>query len=181
MVHGAWYGTVSSRGTFTQAGMFGNLTVSSDATVMLEIDHKWDQRGSPGIQYYKTTGGLVTWNAQASAGCRGGMSGTVPLDTVDVDKHPMGELRIEKRPGGVWSYEPTTGSWPDRWSPLFTVRCTQSGTTVEMPMTNLNPVWWNYDGNNPPSTSNPDRLQGSYRWVQEGIDVLWTWDLKRQP
>jgi hypothetical protein len=182
MVHGAWYGTVHSQGTFTGAGMPGAvLTVASDALVMFEIDHKWDKRGSPGIQYYKSTGGTVTWNAQASAGCQGGMSGVVPLDTLDVDDHPMGELRLENRGSGVYAYEPTTGSWPDKWSPEFTVLCNMSGTKVKFPMTNLNPVWWNYDGNNPPTTRNPDRLQGSYRWTQPAIDILWTWDLKRQP
>jgi hypothetical protein len=160
----------------------GMLNVSSNATVMFEIDHKWDRRGSPRTQYYKSTGGLVTWAVQASGTCRGAMSGTVPLDTVDVDGHPMGELRIEDRGGRIYAYEPTTGTWPDRWSPLFTVRCTEGTTTVNVPLTNLNPVWWNYDINLPPITTNPDQVRGSYRWnPSPGIDVLWTWDLKRQP
>lgn len=182
MVHGAWYGTVTARGTFTGVGMpDGTLTVASDALVMFEVDHRWDHRGSPRTQYYKSTGGTVTWSALVGGSCRGGLSGTVALDTLDVDGHPMGELRIEKQANGEYAYEPTTGSWPDRWAPMFTATCAVSGTTVSVPMLNLNPVWWNYDINDPPTTTDPEHLLGSYRWVQPGIDILWTWDLARQP
>jgi hypothetical protein len=180
MVHGGWYGTVKSEGTLT--GVPGVQHVASTATVMFEFDPSRDKVGGDGrSQYYKATGGIVTWYAQASGGCKGGMSGTVPLDVTDVDGHPMGELRIDDLGNNVFSYEPSTGSWPDRWAPDFTIQCTADGTTTDLPMTNLNPMWWNVGTDNPPVTKNPDRLQGFYRWKTPAIDILWTWDLKRQP
>lgn len=176
MVNGGWHGTIKAHGT---AGS-PRLEVSSQATVVFEIDPSWNTLGDPRSQYYKTTGGVATWRVQAIDGCRGIQQGMVPLDVNDVDGRPMGELRLDDNRDGSYAYLVTNGSWPDRWSPLFNVRCGSGTEMVELPTTNLLPAWWQHDLDNLPVTRNPDRLQGSYRWISGGIDIVWTWDLKRQ-
>ena len=182
MVHGAWYGTVSARGRIE--GLPYTLTLASDANVIFEIDSSWKRpRADRRSVYYKTTGGMATWSARASNGCRGGLSGTMPLDTIDEDGHPMGELRLEDLGNGTTRYEATTGSWPDRWSPIFNVRCDMSGTMVDMPALNYIPGWWLAgEVTLPPMSVNPHELRGSYRYAPApGIDILYQWDLKLQP
>jgi len=181
-VSGAWHGTITAKGSFVGAGMPGELLVSSHATVMLESVPTPSFASGQRVRAYQATGGQVSWGVLATGACRGSASGTFALDTLDVDGNPMAELRLENVTGGGTRYQPTTGSWPDRWSPIFTVQCTISGTQVALPMTNLLPTWWHYDILNPPESADPDRLRGSYVWAPgPGSTIRWEWDLKRQP
>ncbi len=179
---GAWYGTVTARGVFQNAGMSGTLQVGSGATVMLEAVDGPSWSSGRRVRNYRATGGVVRWAAIATGACRGTISGTMPLDTLDIDGNPMAELRMEDIGRSEVGYQPTTGSWPDRWSPIFHVQCDMDGTRVPVPMTNLLPTWWHYDLSSPPTTTDLDRLKGRYEWAPgQGVSVVWEWDLKRQP
>lgn len=179
---GAWHGTITADGSFLQAGMPGRLHVSSSATVMFEPVPTPSFSSGRRVRNYQATGGQVTWGVFATGPCRGGFNGGFPLDSLDVFGNPMAELRLEDAGGGQTSYSPTTGSWPDRWSPMFTLLCTISGMQLPLPMTNLLPTWWQYDIMNPPESADLDRLRGSYTWIPgPGSAITWVWDLKRQP
>jgi hypothetical protein len=182
-VRGAWHGSVTASGNFHGAGMPGDLLVSSSATVMLEPVPT--PRGASGnrVQYYHATGGMVQWHVFAVGPCRGSAGGTFPLDTLGgraPDGKPLAQLRLEDVGAGEISYRPSTGSWTDRWSPFFFLHCDYSGTVLDLPMTNLQPTWWMYDLTSPPSTTNPDLLEGSYTWVPgPGSTITWRWSLRR--
>jgi len=179
-VSGAWHGTVTARGSFVGAGMPGELHVSSHATVMLESVPTPRFASGRRVRTYQATGGQVSWGVIAVGPCRGTLNGGFPLDSLDIDGNPLLELRLEDAGGGATRYQPTTGSWPDRWSPIFTVQCAMSGTQVALPTTNLLPTWWHYDILNPPESADPDHLKGSYVWAPgPGSTVRWEWDLKR--
>jgi hypothetical protein len=182
VVKGAWIGTVTARGEFVNAGIAGTMRVTSHATVVLEPMETPSYSSGRGVRNYRGAGGRVRWDALVSGACRGNAGGSMPLDSLDVDGHPMIELRLEDVGNGATGYQPTTGSWPDRWGPVFNVQCQISGTTVTLPTTNLLPTWWHYNIPDPPTTTDPDRLKGSYRWeVGPGSVVIWEWDLSRTP
>jgi hypothetical protein len=182
VVKGAWVGTVTARGVFENAGVAGTMRVTSSASVVLEPFKTPSWSSGRGVVNYKASAGSVRWDALVSGPCRGNAGGSMPLDTVDVDGNPMIELRLEEAGNGAVSYQPTTGSWPDRWSPMFNLQCTMSGNTLTLPTTNLLPTWWHYNIPSPPTTTDPNRLKGSYRWeVGPGSVVIWEWDLTRTP
>jgi hypothetical protein len=179
-VRGAWHGTVTASGEFQNAGMAGTMRVTSSASVVLEPDPR--PGAGPGVLNYRATGGRVRWDALVTGACHGNAGGSMPLDTLDVDGHPMAELRLEDLGNGRVKYEPTTGSWPDRWAPIFDLQCNISGAPLTLPTTNLLPTWWHYDIPAPPTTTDPNRLKGTYRWSPSpGIVVIWEWDLSRMP
>lgn len=176
---GSWSGTVKAHSVIS--GSTGVVNATSNATVVLEPFSLPVSSGRR-VQNYRATGGVVRWDVLVTGRCRGQSGGTMPLDTVDINGDPMAELRLEDVGGGSLSYQPTTGSWPDRWGPLFNVSCNSSGTWVTMPITNPLPTWWHYEIGNPPVTTDPNRLKGSYRWSQgPAVSVLYTWDLQRIP
>lgn len=175
---GAWHGTVTALAVFQGAGMPGTMTITSSATVLLERAPTPSYASGRRVRIYKSTGGTVRWDALVTGACRGNNGGTMTLDTTDVDGNPMLELRLEEDANGSLIYQPTTGSQPELWSPIFNVRCTIEEQTIELPTTNLLPTWWHYDIPNPPVSANPDRLKGSYRWAPAlGVTVLWQWEL----
>lgn len=177
---GAWHGTVTAHAVFDKAGMPGTMTITSSATVMLEPAPTPSYASGRRVRIYKATGGTVRWDALATGACRGNNGGTMALDTTDVDGQPMLELRLEEGADGSLTYQPTTGSQPDLWSPIFNVQCTMGGQTIAFPTTNLLPTWWHYDIPNPPVSADLNRLKGSYRWAPtQGATVLWQWDLAR--
>ncbi len=177
---GEWHGTVTAHAVFEDAGMPGTMTITSSATVMLERVPTPGYASGRRVQVYQATGGTVRWDALVSGGCRGNAGGTLPLDEMDVDGNPMLELRLDQDANGSLTYQPTTGSQPELWSPIFNVQCTMGGQSVALPTTNLLPTWWHYDIPNPPVSADLNRLKGSYRWAPTpGTTVLWQWDLKR--
>lgn len=177
---GVWHGTIKAMGTFVGAGMPGRLLISSHATVMLEPVPTPSFASGNRVRVYRPTGGQVTWDAVALDACVGNAGGTFPLDSLHPGEGPLMELRLEDVDQGRTSYQPTTGTWEERWSPMFTLLCDISGTRIQLPMTNLLSAWWHYDISNPPESTNPDRLQGSYVWIPgPGSTVRWEWDLKR--
>lgn len=181
-VRGAWQGSVTARGVFQNAGVPGTMHVTSSASVVLQPVKTPSWASGRGVLIYRATGGKVRWDALMSGQCRGNAGGTMPLDRLDVDGNPMLELRLEDAGNGAVSYQPTTGSWPDRWSPMFSVQCTLSGTTMTLPTTNLLPTWWHWDVPNAPTTTDPNRIKGTYRWAPApGAEVVWEWDLSRTP
>jgi hypothetical protein len=134
-----------------------------------------------GVEVYHSTFGTVRWDALASGGCRGNAGGIVPLDSLDVDGNPATALRFERVGSGTVSYQPTTGSKPDQWSPIFSVLCDIGGQTVTLPTTNLLPTWWHYEIMNPPTSTDTNRIRGSHLWIPApGSRVLWEWDLERK-
>lgn len=178
---GAWVGTVSATGVFVNAGMPGTLMVTSEASVILEKVPTPSFASGRGVEVFHSTFGQARWDALASGACQGNAGGTVPLDSLDIDGNPMTELRLEQDGGGGLTYQPTTGSRPDQWSPVFNVTCTISGQRFTVPMTNLLPTWWHYDLLSPPESTDPDRIQGNYVWVVgPGSSVKWEWDLERK-
>ena len=177
---GAWYGTVTARAVFENAGMAGTMTITSIATVMLEPVPTPSHASGRRVRVYNSTGGTVRWDAVVTGPCRGTNGGTMALDTTDEDGHPMLELRTEEDANGSLNYQPTTGSQTDLWSPIFNVQCTLDRQTISMPTTNLLQTWWHYDISNPPVSTDPNRLKGSYRWAPgAGVSLLWQWDLSR--
>lgn len=179
-VSGAWDGTVTAHAVFEGAGMPGTMTITSRASVVLEPVPTPSHASGRGVRVYHATGGTVRWDALVTGACRGNNGGTMALDTTDVDGNPMAELRLEEDGNGSLIYQPTTGSQPDLWAPIFNVQCTIDGRTITLPTTNLLPTWWHYDIPNPPVSANLNRLKGSYRWAPgPGATVTWEWDLTR--
>ncbi len=177
---GSWDGTITAHAVFVGAGMPGTLTVTSMAADVLEPVPTPSFASGRRVRVYHATGGIVRWDALASGACRGQNGGTVALDTTDVDGNPMVELRIEEGAGGTLTYQPTTGSQPELWSPIFNLQCIMGGMPVTLPTTNLLPTWWHYDNPNPPTSTNLNVLEGSYLWVPgPGSSVLWKWKLTR--
>lgn len=176
---GSWSGTVTARGDFV--GTPANITFTASAIVVFEQIPTPSYSSGRRVRNYKATGGIVTWNALASGQCRGGAGGSMPLDTLDTDGHPLAELRLEETDNASTTYQPTTSSWPDRWSPMFNVYCLIDGRWFTFPMTNLLGTWWHYDIPNPPVSADPARLKGSYRQVSPGATLIWTWDLRHMP
>jgi hypothetical protein len=179
-VSGAWYGTIKATGVFENAGLPGTMRVTSSATVVLERVETPTWSSGRRVQTYRATGGTARWDALLTGQCRGNAGGSMPLDTLDVDGNPMAELRLEDVGNGAVSYQPTTGSWPERWSPTFNVQCNFSGSVITLQTTNLLPTWWHYNIPDYPTSTDPDRLKGTYRWAPgRGIEVIWEWDLTR--
>jgi hypothetical protein len=177
---GAWIGTVRAVGEFFGA-IPGTLTVTSEATMVLERVPTPSYASGQGVEVYHSTLGTVRWDALASGGCRGNAGGTVPLDSIDVDGNPAMALRFEQVGSGTVSYQPTTGSMPDQWSPIFSVLCDIGGQTLTIPTTNLMPTWWQYEIMNPPTSTDVNRIRGSHLWIPApGSRVLWEWDLERK-
>jgi hypothetical protein len=177
---GAWVGWVKAQGTFIGFGG-ADVTVTSRADVVLEQVRTPSYASGSKVENYHSISGTVRWDALASGKCTGNAGGTMPLDTTDIDGHPMAELRLEEVARRTLSYQPTTGSMPDLWAPIFNVRCNFGGTPVTLPLTNPLPTWWQYDIPNPPTTTDPNRLKGTYRWAPSpGSVVIWEWDLERK-
>jgi hypothetical protein len=63
---------------------------------------------------------------------------------------------------------------------MFDLQCVLSDIPLTLPMTNLHPTWWMYDLASPPSTTDPDLLEGSYTWLPgPGSSITWRWKLRR--
>ena len=180
-IDGAWVGTVTAKGTFTGFGGVETMLVNSRADIVLDAMQTPSFASGKNVRNYRSISGTVYWEALALGNCRGGASGSLPLDTVDIDGNPMAELRLEEVGPRTLSYQPTTGSWPDRWGPIFTVQCNVSGTRVTLPVTNPLPTWWHWDVPNAPTTTDSNRIKGSYRWAPApGSIVTWEWELERK-
>jgi len=178
---GAWVGTVTAKGEFIQAGMPGTLTITAESFMVLEKVPTPSFASGRGVEVFHSTFGTVRWDALASGACRGNAGGTVPLDGLDIDGNPSMELRLEQVGGGAISYQPTTGSWPDHWSPVFNVACDIGGQTISLPTTNLLPTWWHYDILSPPRSTDRNRIRGRYVWIAgPGSTVTWEWSLERK-
>jgi hypothetical protein len=177
---GAWHGTITGTGTFVGAGFPGKLLITSHANVMLEPVPTPSYASGNRVRVYHPTGGHVSWSALPLGGCVGNAGGSFRLDSLHPGEEPLVELRLEDVGRGRTSYRPSTASWEERWSPYFTLLCEVSGTRYTLPMTNLLSTWWHYDIPNPPESTNPDRLQGSYVMIPSpGSMMRWEWDLKR--
>jgi hypothetical protein len=180
-IDGAWVGTVKAKGTFLGFNGAEKIEVTSRADVVLDLPERSRAGSGNSVKNYESIFGTVTWDLLVSGNCRGNAGGSLQLNTRDVDGNPMAELRTEELGPQKLSYQPTTGSQPELWSPIFDVQCTISGTKLTLPMTNPLPTWWHYDVPNYMISTDPKRLKGSYRWVPgPGSLVIWEWDLERQ-
>ena len=176
----AWLGTVTSE-LFLRGTPFGTLSEATHATVRFEVDTTSRPTSGRGVVNWKSTGGSVHWNAFSLDACTGRFEGNVPLRGLDDLGDPMAELRLEDVGNGETMYQITVGLWPSPYSPWFTYDCVFDGTPVAMQGTLMNSAWWHYDLENPPVTTDPKRLKGSYQQVHPSGRIVWQWDLHLEP
>ncbi len=175
----AWTGTSDAEKTIVTRDPALKIVERVTSTMRLEVDPAMDLPGQP-REYWKITGGEVTWSVTVTGSCTGGGSGKVAL----TDRGPGDEIATLR----VWEdekvlrYSGSTGPWPGD-VPTYMIRCPKPPPTQMILFMALG--WWVTDMQNDTVADNGMTIRGSRTTNQgdatQSVTDRMSYELRRSP
>ena len=175
----AWTGTSDAEKTIVTRDPALKIVERVTSSMRLEIDPELELPGQP-REYWKITGGELTWSVTVTGVCTGGGSGKVAI----TDRGPGDEIATLR----VWEdekvlrYSGGTGPWPGD-VPTYTIRCPNQPPTQMVLFLALG--WWTTDMQNDTVSDNGMTLRGTLTTNQgdatQAITDRLTYELRRSP